>query len=200
MTAGRRVTAITTEWCTPPHIVAAVKRVFGGGIALDPCSNEFSVVEAGVEYSLPDHDGLRESWDYPTIFVNPPYGRDPVRGTRIADWLARSAEAAEAGSEVVCLVPVATNTGHWKRSVWPRAAAICFIAQPRVHFYLRGVQDGQGAPMACAAIYYGAHVRNFADVFRDLGAVVPLKHVELPPAASTLRVEPAGLTRLGATP
>ena len=47
---------------------------------LDPCSNRHSTVRATVEYSLPEIDGLSASWNYPTIFVNPPYGRDRERG------------------------------------------------------------------------------------------------------------------------
>jgi hypothetical protein len=137
-------------------------------------------VHADKEYLLPDHDGLVESWDYPTIYVNPPYGSDATRGTRIAHWFARMAEAAAAGSEVIALVPVAPNTGHWKQSVFPVASAICFLYQPRVRFYINGVEDPQGAPMSCAVVYYGPNATRFAQAFRNHGAVVPLAAVVLP--------------------
>ena len=106
MTAGRKINSQSQEWGTPPKYVRAVKEVFGGKIDLDPCSSEYSMVQAEVEYQLPEHDGLKESWNYPTIYVNPPYGIDRERGTSIKHWLARCAEAHEMyESEVIALVP-----------------------------------------------------------------------------------------------
>ena len=180
MTAGRQALTLTKDWCTPPEILQSVRDVFGGQIQLDPCSNEYSLVDARVTYSLPAHDGLLESWDYSTIFVNPPYGSDPSRGTRIAHWFSRIADAANAGSEVIALVPVATNTGHWKKFVYPVASAICFLYQPRIRFYTGGHEDPKGAPMSCAVVYYGKQFESFADSFRSHGAVVPLENAVLP--------------------
>src|ERR1700682_213237 len=115
MTAGRTVSSDNKDWCTPPNYVEAVREFFGSEICLDPCSNQHSIVRAQVEYLRPKHDGLCESWDFPTIYVNPPYGADREAGTTIKHWLQRCAEAfAEHGSEVLALVPVATNTAHWK--------------------------------------------------------------------------------------
>lgn len=180
MTAGRQSVSIAKDWCTPPSILDSVREVFDGSISLDPCSNENSLVRADKEYLLPDHDGLVESWDYPTIYVNPPYGSDKGRGTRIADWFARIAGAAESGSEVITLVPVATNTGHWKECVYPVARAICFLYVPRLRFYINGVEDRKGAPMSCAVIYYGEHIDSFTEEFSRHGAVIPLDRVAHP--------------------
>jgi hypothetical protein len=163
-----------------------VRRVFGGIIHLDPCSNEHSLVNAEVNYLLPEHDGLVESWDYPTIYVNPPYGSDVERGTRIAHWFARINDAAAAGSEVIALVPVATNTGHWKRYVYPVARAICFLYEPRVRFYIDGREDPKGAPMSCAVIYYGEDIERFSEEFSKHGAVIPLNDVVLPEPLAVL--------------
>ena len=80
MSAGRSVNSQSQAWGTPKKYVKAVKKFFGGSIALDPCSNEFSFVHAQTEYMLPENDGLSESWDFPTIYVNPPYGADRVFG------------------------------------------------------------------------------------------------------------------------
>ncbi len=180
MTAGRQAVSIRKDWCTPPDIVASVRRVFRGRIDLDPCSDEHSVVGASVNYQLPQHDGLIESWDYDTIYVNPPYGSDKSRGTRIAHWFDRMADAAATGSEVIALVPVATNTAHWKRCVYPVAGAICLLYEPRLRFYIRGKQDPKGAPMSCAVIYYGKRVEEFAAEFRRHGVVIPLENAVLP--------------------
>lgn len=180
MTAGRKPISIAKDWCTPPSIIQSVREVFGGSIALDPCSNEHSLVGAETEYVLPTHDGLVESWDYPTIYVNPPYGSDPERGTRIAHWFSRMVDAAVRGSEVIALVPVATNTGHWKNHVFPVATAVCFLSAPRLRFYINGIEDQKGAPMSCAVVYYGHNLDSFARAFAKHGAVVPLAGVTLP--------------------
>ena len=130
MTAGRKINTVSQEWGTPEKYVSAVREFFGGHINLDPCSNEYSIVHAKVEYRLPIHDGLRESWDSPTIYVNPPYGIDKERGTSIKDWLWKCATAhREFHSEVLALVPVATNTGHWKKFVFGKAAGVCFLSR-----------------------------------------------------------------------
>jgi hypothetical protein len=128
MTAGRTVISENKDWCMPPEYVRAVRECFGGRICLDPCSNQFSIIQAEVEYRRPENDGLRDSWNYPTIYVNPPYGADREAGTKIRDWLRRCAEANKTyGSEVLALVPVATNTAHWKQYVWSAATAAAFL-------------------------------------------------------------------------
>ncbi len=176
MTAGRSVNSQSKDWGTPPKYVEAVKSFFGGRIALDPCSSEYSIVDAVTEYRLPDIDGLRASWDYSTIYVNPPYGLDRERGTSIKNWLARCAEANDMyHSEVIALVPVAANTSHWKKSVFTRAAGICFLYDTRLKFLEKGRSGGKGAPMACAMIYWGSYYESFYEVFINHGAVVDIR-------------------------
>ena len=104
MSAGRKIHTQSQHWGTPEKYVRAVKEVLGGHIALDPCSNEFSIVGAALEYRLPLQDGLKETWNAPTIFVNPPYGLDHERGTAIRHWLQRCHLAHEQyGAEVLSL-------------------------------------------------------------------------------------------------
>lgn len=180
MTAGRQPVSVTKHWCTPQKYVDAVTEVFGGTIDLDPCSNEYSTVNARVEYRLPKHDGLRDSWDYQRIYVNPPYGRDKEHGTTIANWFSRIDDAARHGSEIMALVPVATNTAHWKDHVYPVAAAVCFLYDTRLHFVINGNEDTKGAPMSCAMIYYGDRPQDFGRVFGRYGAVVFLNDAMMP--------------------
>ena len=175
MSAGRNINTLSQSWGTPHKYVKAVKEVFGGYIDLDPCSNEFSVVNAKVEYRLPKQDGLKETWNYPTIYVNPPYGIDKVRGTTIKNWLAKCANAHEVyGSEVLALVPIAANTSHWKKFVFTKAKAICFLYDTRLRFLENGHDTGKGAPMACAMVYWGDNYQNFYDIFIQHGAVVDI--------------------------
>ena len=179
MSAGRKVRTQSQHWGTPAKYVRAVKDVFGGSIGLDPCSNEFSIVGAAVEYRLPAQDGLKDSWDAPTIFVNPPYGLDHERGTAIRHWLQRCHLAHDQyGSEVLALVPVATNTGHWKKHVFGVATAVCFLYDTRLRFLVDGADGGKGAPMSCAMIYWGRNYRRFFEVFRQFGAVLTLGELQ----------------------
>lgn len=178
MSAGRSIITQSQHWGTPAKYVNAIKRFFDGEIALDPCSNEFSIVNAQTEFRLPEQDGLVEKWDYPTIFVNPPYGNDKERGTTIKHWLNKCAMAyQDFDSEVLALVPVATNTGHWKTSVFGKARAICFLYDTRLKFLENGQDKGKGAPMSCAMIYWGDYYYRFHEVFIEYGAVVDITNL-----------------------
>ena len=178
MTAGRKSVTDNKDWGTPQKYVNAVKECFGGVIHLDPCSNQYSVVHAIVEYCPPGHDGLRESWNYRTIYVNPPYGADREHRTTIKNWLRKCEEANRLyGSEVIALVPVATNTNHWKNYVYGKATAICFLYDTRLKFLVNGQNGGKGAPMSCAMIYWGRNFQRFFDVFIKFGAVVNIENL-----------------------
>ena len=175
MPAGRQTTSLNKHWCTPPKYVASVRQFFGGRILLDPCSCVFSTVGAETEYRLPEQDGLSLSWNFKTIYVNPPYGYDRERGTHVRDWLRRCAVANdEHRSEIIALVPVATNTAHWKNFVFPCARAVCFLSDTRVKFWSGGAEMKKGAPMACALIYWGSNIFGFRRVFVEHGAIIDL--------------------------
>ena len=171
--AGRSVYSKSKDWCTPFKYVQAVKDVFGGSIDLDPCSNKDSIVQAKVEYILPFKNGLTESWNYKTIYVNPPYGADRERNTTIKDWIKKCACTYEQfHSQIIALVPVATNTTHWKYYIFGSAKAICFLADTRLKFLVNGSEENKGAPMACCMVYWGDNFDRFKTVFNKYGAVV----------------------------
>lgn len=179
MSAGRTVNSQSQSWGTPPEYVKTIKRFFGGSIALDPCSNECSIVHAEIEFMLPQNDGLKEDWSYPTIYMNPPYGADRERGTTIKNWLVKCAITHQKyDSEILALVPVATNTSHWKQSVFGKARAVCFLYDTRLKFLENGFSAGKGAPMACAMIYWGIDCDKFYDTFIEYGAVIDLSNLQ----------------------
>jgi hypothetical protein len=179
MSAGRKVITDNKDWGTPSKYVEAVKAFFDGQIDLDPCSNAWAIVNATVEYRLPSHDGLKESWDYKKIFVNPPYGKDQHRGTGIKSWIHRCELAHKShGSEVLALVPVAVNTAHWKQFIFGKARSVCFLADTRLKFLVNGNDGGKGAPMACCMVYWGNDHDRFRKVFSKYGAVVPLDELQ----------------------
>ena len=178
MTAGRTVNSQSVHWCTPSKYVDSVRRMFGGKVSFDPCSNQYSIVRAETELMLPDHDGLKIKWDFPTIYVNPPYGADRDRGTTIKHWISRCANAHAAfDSEVLALIPVATNTRHWKDFIWAQATSVCFLYDTRLRFLVQGKDEGKGAPMSCAMVYWGKKPNEFFKIFIKHGAVVPLEQL-----------------------
>ena len=150
-------------------------------------------MHADVEYRLPTN-GLESSWDFPTIYVNPPYGADRKRHTTIRHWLHRCAAAhKDFGSEVLALVPVATNTKHWKLHVFGVAAAVAYLYDTRLRFLIGGKDGGKGAPMACAMIYWGKNVARFDEAFTPFGAVsLCTKKVFLTPRSGLLESSLSG--------
>lgn len=179
MTAGRTINSQSKDWGTPHKYVDAVKVVMGGQIDFDPCSNDYSIVNARTELKLPKDDGLAHCWNYKTIYVNPPYGRVKERKTSIKNWLHKCHEAfVKYGSEVIALVPVATNTAHWKQYVFGKATAICFLYDTRLRFLENGEDIGKGAPMSCSIIYWGNNYALFEKVFSQYGAVIDGKYIK----------------------
>jgi hypothetical protein len=175
MSAGRKVNTSSQHWCTPLKYVRAVRKMFDDVIELDPCSNVYSMVNAQIEYTLPKNDGLSETWKFKTIYVNPPYGADRVRGTTIKNWLKKCVEAHKNySSEVLALIPVATNTTHWKYYIFGEAAAVCFLYDTRLKFIINGDDDNKGAPMACCMVYWGSNVFKFQSIFHQFGAVIDI--------------------------
>ena len=89
---------------TPPYILEPIRRMFGGIIALDPCTTPDNPVGADLFYAPPE-DGLTLPWDvYGGIYVNPPYGkaREP--------WVHRCIRAGAEGHHVALLMPAHPDT------------------------------------------------------------------------------------------
>jgi len=173
MTAGRTVNTLSQDWGTPLKYVETVKSFFGGEIDLDPCSNDYSLVEALNEYALPV-DGLAKSWNFARIFVNPPYGADRQR----KHWLFKCEEAHRChNSEVLALIPIAANTSHWKHYIFGKATAIAFLYDTRLKFLVDGTDAGKGAPMACCMVYWGKEFDRFWKTFNCHGAVADIRHL-----------------------
>lgn len=179
MTAGRtNNNQKSKSWCTPPKYVEAINKFFDNHIELDPCSNEFSIIHADIEYKLPNQDGLKSSWNFKTIFVNPPYGADRVNNTTIKDWIKNCYLANKKyNSEVLALIPVATNTRHWKDYIFGKANGICFLYDTRLKFYIDGHEDPKGAPMSCAMIYWGNNDKKFQNIFSEFGCSISTTNI-----------------------
>lgn len=93
---------------TPGYVLERVRIDLGGAIGLDPCTTPENPTGAQAFYTA-EQDGLTCAWAmYPSIFVNPPYGkvREP--------WVRACVDAAERGQKVILLMPAATDTRIFK--------------------------------------------------------------------------------------
>ena len=168
MSLNRNNISKNKSWNTPPKYINLIDEFFGI-TELDPCSNNFSMVNSKIRYCLPV-DGLKESWDYKTIFVNPPYGKSPETKTSIYDWILKGINSHEQyKSEILYLIPVATNTKHFKDLIFKKACGICFLNDTRLKFWNNGVEDKKGAPMSCCMVYFGNNYIKFENIFKLYG-------------------------------
>ena len=171
MTAGRKTNSQEKSWNTPTKYADLVNLFFDYSIDLDPCSNKDSIIEAKTKIMLPK-DGLKTIWDKKNIFINPPYGRDTKRKTTIKNWIKKAYLAnLEYVSHILMLIPVATNTSHWKEFIFGKAT-ICFLKDTRLVFRINGNENNKGSPVACAMIYYGYKIEKFKRIFVQHGYVV----------------------------
>lgn len=114
-----------------------------------------AMFNADVEFIPPNNDGLSKVWNSKNIFVKPPYGREEE-----SNWLSKCAFSNGLYDlEILALVPVATNSSHWKDYVFGEASAICFFNDTRLK-------------IPCAMIYYGENITKFRFIFSEYGAVV----------------------------
>jgi len=166
------------DWLTPPWFLDIVRRF--GPIALDPCANPKSFVNAWCSfYGPPNHIcGLSNSWWVPqdcACFVNPPYGR------KLALWAAKMASEygrwSRTRGSLIALIPARTGTGYWERYVWPFADAVCFWNggseyPSRMCFYdLTGRPATAGATFDAAVVYFGNNGNRFSSIFAPYGSI-----------------------------
>ena len=91
-------------WATPQDFFDKLDKEFH--FTLDPCC----VPETAKcdTYFTPKEDGLKQSWQGHTVFMNPPYGR------AIGNWLKKAYEGSlRQNTKVVCLIPSRTDTKYW---------------------------------------------------------------------------------------
>jgi ParB family transcriptional regulator, chromosome partitioning protein len=146
------------DWRTPADIIDAAREVMGG-IDLDPasCAKANEIVDATAFYTVRE-DGLRQPWNAPRVFLNPPYG------PHLARWIPKllAEHARGALTEAVVLVPARVDT-RWFAMLdgWPR----CHV-RGRLRF------NGAGtAPFPSIVVYLGPNVDRFAEVFGSWGRV-----------------------------
>lgn len=119
------LSSVRMDWNTPDSILCPLRdfsqAAFGiARIALDPCSNGQSIVDASSSFDVAS-DGLAQSWRCNgLVYVNPPYGR------AIKAWMQKAAQEAAKGAEIASLVPARVDT-RWFQEAAQSAQCILFI-------------------------------------------------------------------------
>lgn len=107
------------DWETPIEFFNALDCVFN--FKLDPCCYDSSA--KCVNYFTKETNGLAQDWSvYPSIFMNPPYGKD------IFKWMKKAYHTSLSPScpIVVCLVP-ARSSSKWCQFSLKFSRAVTFV-------------------------------------------------------------------------
>lgn len=130
-------------WETPPEVFNPLNEEFS--FTLDPCA-EATTAKCDKFYTIHDN-GLHQSWEGETVFVNPPYGR------HLSKWIAKSyLESKKKGTTVVMLIPSRTDTKYFHEIIKPYAKEIRFL-KGRIKFLINGKQK-DSAPFGSVVVVF----------------------------------------------
>ncbi len=105
------------EYETPVWLFDVLDDIFH--FTLDPAASHLSYM-CEKYYTIKD-DGLAQSWDNETWFINPPYSKAKL-------WIESVTQRFLGGdSEGVMLLPARTETKYWHENIWPVAHYILFL-------------------------------------------------------------------------
>ena len=134
----------TVDWYTPAYVVDTLREC-GANFTLDPCAPAGGVpwLNMPKHYSLAD-DGLKQSWDGESVWLNPPYGRNtPVWLEKLADW-----------NTGIALVFARTDCAWFHEAV--KVASAALFLKGRIKFVDGlGKTAGNGAGAGSMLIAYG---------------------------------------------
>jgi len=112
------------EWSTPYDFFKKLDWRFGP-FDLDACATSDNT--KCKTFFTEEENGLTQSWQGHTVFVNPPYGRG------IDAWIKKGyEEAQDPDTKVVMLVPARTDTKYWHDYVMK--AEMVFFIKGRLKF------------------------------------------------------------------
>jgi len=118
------------DWETPQDFYDELDKVYK--FTLDPCASY--VTTKCEDFYTEAENGLEQSWEGHSVFMNPPYGRE------IKNWIQKAyEESCKANTKVVCLIPARTDTKYWHE--------YCMRAD-RIYF-VKGRLKFSGAKNAC---------------------------------------------------
>lgn len=160
------------DFNTPPWFLELIRAISPRKqIGLDPCSNEFSMVEARKNYYSEDN-GLLQSWrGFGMTFVNPPHSMSPYN---IEPWMDKAYheffEAPLDRDTTDCLsmlVPVKMDTG-WAQDYVPQFSCRCFL-RGRPKYWHLGIESPGSGKFASMVLYQGPAVGRFMTTFSPYG-------------------------------
>lgn len=125
------------EWLTPKEVVDTL-----GPFDLDPCYSLPHPWETASRFYTEDDDGLAQPWEG-FVWCNPPYGEHTEK------WLEKCANHKEA----IALIFARTETKMFRKYIWEKAKAICFIYGRLTFHHSDGTKGNMsaGAPSCLVA-------------------------------------------------
>jgi hypothetical protein len=146
--------------------IELARKVFGGGIDLDPASNAYAanVVRSKFHYTKLD-SGLDKPWVARSVWLNPPYGKGLI--DLFADKLI--AELAAQHFETAIALTNCDPSTEWYQALLAACDCFCLPAK-RIAFEING-EPVRGNFFAQTFFYFGRESDAFLEHFSDVGQV-----------------------------
>jgi hypothetical protein len=161
------LSAMSSDWRTPPHVIAAVHEVFGGPPDLDPASSEEANRTVRARHIYTEHDdGFAKPW-FGKVYFNGPYGKDAHGKSNQAKGFRKAVEEYDSGRMSEGIAAFNANTGAiWFNEVW--RFPCCFTNKLSfTNPTLRSTTN----PTGTVFVYFGANPERFRKVFAKIGTV-----------------------------
>jgi phage N-6-adenine-methyltransferase len=130
----------SNEWETPQELFAVFDAEFN--FTLDAAATSKNA-KCDRFFTMAD-DGLSQSWQGETVWLNPPYGR------QIGKWIEKAYHEAQNGATVVCLIPARTDTKYFHDFCFK--GEVRFL-KGRVYFKQNGARS-ESAPFPSAIVVF----------------------------------------------
>lgn len=157
------------DWRTPEDVLERVRLVFGGPIALDPCTALDNPTKALAPFT--EH-GLEVSWlIHSNVFMNPPWSRDLK--LYAWHWAANMWHVAQdqPNKQMIEVLPASVNSEWFHKWVMP-CTAICFPRGRIKYVPPPGYVPSSSPTFDSAIAYWGPAPLHFKSHFEGLGAVM----------------------------
>lgn len=115
------------DYQTPKWLYDKLNKIFS--FNLDPCTSRDNPL--GTKYFFTKQiDGLAQSWDLKSIYINPPYGRD------IRKWLSKAYNSLQLNPDqvIVMLLPARTDTKWFHQYIYKQPNVEVRFLKGRLRF------------------------------------------------------------------
>jgi len=130
----------SVEYSTPLEIVEPLIKEFN--IELDVCATKENAKCPW--FFTKEQDALQLAWTK-NCWMNPPWSRD------LKKWVIKAYEQSQKGVNVVCLLPVRTNTQWWHKYIIDTKSEVRFL---KGEIKFNGMKRGLWMP--CAIVIFRA--------------------------------------------